>query len=698
MDHSALVEDAVTNVLANHEILMSNPGSAKLNSFYPSPAESSSTIAQAVDNSGQLIIQANSKQIGGASDFLVSTPNILDCPQLNIEFTVKAIPDAINVVGGGGQNIDQRKRIYMCTYHDGWGFDCIDRIEMTVAKSNISNLQLQGHALRDWSLLQCKNADERKQMLRIAGQGKTWTVDKEMKMQASVPLSFLFFRSAGGVKGGFGIDGRALHGPITFQIYFKPIQYFCGPAASLYNRDATPSLYDDASLALSNRPAIFPASIKPVSLLPTEFSKLEFTARTYQLMDGVFSVAKALDANPSLTYSLPSLWLNTYSQEVVLSSEGVGELNINSIPAGMLQAIIVRIRPVNVTNYSSYRLDTAALLTGDATKTNDYQSRLNYNPPNYNNVTRPVAGAVSNGEQTGVTAAYRPYVPWSLDVDELRLEYSGQAIYSARTKASHDNFIRSVFCDDLKTDVCGLPLTQTVVGQKSFTTTIYDETLTAGTAAGVAENQSTVTMLENLGDRAMVDHNTQVLVIPLCHDGDGVFRKRDFENLPHYSGSTLQLRFKVKPYNTYSTSGLDRQLCYDDGAQLGYDPDYLEDQLNKDGFADISRWKPELDSSKCASLPSNRLQHVAAAVGPNDREVIIDNISPVPAVGGYVTSTAPEEERERVIFNNNPTEEGATAFGSPNGGGIAGGTVQLDLTYVIASLFQVTNGTSELQL
>jgi hypothetical protein len=690
MDHSALVEDAVTNVLANHEILMSNPGAAKLNSFYPSPAESSSTIAQAVDNSGQLIIQANSKQIGGASDFLISTPNILDCPQLNIEFTVKAIPSAQN----DGNMVDQRTRAYMCTYHDGWGFDCIDRIEMTVAKSNISNLQLQGHALRDWSLLQCKNADERKQMLKIAGEGKTWTVDKEMKMQASVPLSFLFFRTAGGVKGGFGIDGRALHGPITFQIYFKPVQYFCGPAASVYDRASMDEAYDKATAdALDNRGALYPASIIPNDLLPTEFSKLEFTARTYQLMDGVFSVAKALDANPSLTYSLPSLWLNTYSQEVTLDSTGFGQININSIPAGMLQAIIIRIRPVNSTSYQSYDLNAGTQLEDDATKKNDYQSRLNYEPPNFNNVTRPASASVPDDEQTGVTAAYRPYVPWSLDVDSLRLEYSGQAIYSARTKASHDNFMRSVFCDDLKTDICGLPLTQTVVGQKSFSNSRY--TFTADNVT----NQTTVTKLENLGDRAMVDHNTQVLVIPLCHDGDSVFRKRDFENLPHYSGSTLQLQFRVKKNNTYSTDGLDRQLCYDNGDQLGSDPDLTQDKQHQDAYEDTSRWKPELDSQKCAKLPSNRLQHVAVAAGPNDAIV---NSSSSYDIGTAVPlanqDSIPTQERERVLFNNNPTSEGAVAFGSNDGGGVAGGTVQLDLTYCMAALFQVTNGTSELQL
>jgi len=689
-----MVEDAAANVLANHEILMSAPSAAKLNSFYPSPSESSSTIAQAVDNSGQLVIQANSKQIGGTADFLISTPNILDCPQLNLSFKVGALAPAWFPTPQVATSIDQATRAYMCTYHDGWGFDCIDRIEMSVAKSNISNLQLQGHALRDWSLLQCKNADERQQMLRIAGKAKTWTVDKEQIMEASIPLSFLFFRSAGGVKGGFGIDGRALHGPITFQIYFKPIQYFCGPAASVYERSAFPIAIDGATVnSGSNVGASFPSSINPVSILPTQFSSLEFTARTYQLMDGIFSVSKALESNPSLTYSIPSLWLNTYSQEVTLSRDGVGELNINSIPAGMLQAIIVRARPVNATAYQSYNLETGVPSdpANDSVLKGDYQSKLNYNPPS-GTVIRPASGGdkANYGDvETGVTPAYRPYVPWSLPMEEVRLEYSGQAIYNARTGSSFDNFTRSVFCDDLKTKVCGLPLTQNVMGQKSLATTIINSG--AGAALrGYPINSTTTTMTENLGDRAMVDHDTQVIVIPLCHDGDEVFRKRGFENLPHYSGSTLQLKFKVAPFNTYSTGGLDRQQCYVDGAQVGSDPDVNQDAAAMDAYVDTARWKPELDGAKCASLPSNRLQHVAVANGPNQR-VVASTYTPASSYTAE-TDVVPTLYKERVIFNNNPDEDGARAFDAN------GGKVTLDLTYVIASLFQVTNGTSELQL
>lgn len=682
-----MVDQAAAQVLAHQEILMASPAASKLNSFYPNPSESECTIAQAVCNSGQLFIQANSKNIGGSSDFMVSTPNIMDCPQLLMSFTVKAIPEANNAA---------RAETYMCTYHDGWGFDAIERLEVSFANSNISNLQIQGHAMRDWSLLQCKNADERKQMLKIAGRGKTWTREKDMTLEACIPLSFLFFRTAGGVKGGFGIDGRVLNGPITFQFHFKPINYFCGPAASVYDRQSLTVTYDLAQ-PVASRNASYPSSALPGDSLPTQFDRLELTMRTYQLMDGTFSVSKALEANPSLIYSIPSLWMNTYTQEVKIDGNGKGSININSVPAGMIQAIIMRIRPVNQTKYiAPYNVTSGdvgdATDDQDANTSSDYQYLLNYEPPVFNGqVIRPAAAGGDNAnQQTGVTPAYRPYVPWSLPVSEIKLQYSGQAIYYAKTQESHDGFTRSIFNDDLKTDICGLPLTQSVVGQRRVTN--YKEFRYVDPANTTGSEQFPVTELINLGDSAMVNHETQVTVIPLMHDGDSIFRKRGFENLPHYSGSTLQLDFQMKEWNTYNCNGLDRIQCEEkQGLQFVTASNVLTEIYDK--YSPSSGWRAEKEVSSCASIPSNRLQHVASCRGPRTRDIASDSTT-----GG--SAGAVIQNRERVIFNNNPdivnadaSANGARAYSSGSGG-----VVRVDLTYVVASLFQVTNGVAELQL
>ena len=672
MNHDQMVDEAATAVLANHEILLAAPGGAKLNSFYPTPAESTTVIAQSVNNCGQLFVQSNSKRIGGSADFMISTPNIMDVPQLNLSLTVGAYD---------GANATERSNAYLCTFQDGWGFDLIERIEVSFAKSNISNLQLQGHALRDWSLLQCKNEDERKEMMHLAGKAEVWNINSAKKLSASIPISFLFMRAAGGVEGGFGIDGRALHGPITFQIHFRTLNYILAPAASYYDRSVFPSEVDAGSGIGTTGGAAFPSSILlgSTGMLPESFDQLELTMRTYQLMDGVFSVAKALEINPSLTYSIPGLWLNTYTQQVNVDSNGNGSININSIPAGMLQAIIVRARPVNQQSFSSYSYSTLESAATDALVTGDKGSLLNYNAPSLTSSAVRRSGTLTGdleNYQSGVTPFYHPYRPFSLPFEELELDYSGQAIFRAKSQASYDAFLRNVFNDDLKTSLKGMPQHLSVLGQTTESTLNFN-------AAGDTTYNGLSTSIRNIGNEALVDLNTQVMVIPLCHNGNDVFRKRGFENLPHYSGSTLQLKFKVAAHNTYSSSGRDRDLCYSSGKQsltnASEDISYSLSVPNPLPEANrTNRWRGEESSQGGVGRALNRQQHVAFSTGPTEFVFPADQPSSTP--------------RERVLFNNNPNSTGATAFNND------GGVIQLDLTYVIASLFQITNGTCELQL
>ena len=377
--------------------------------------------------------------------------------------------------------------------------------------------------------------------------------------------------------------------------------------------------------------------------------------------------------------------MNTYSQDVTIDNTGKGSLNINSVPAGMIQAIIVRIRPVNFTSTST-PVDVASIgNTGDgdvdgAAGRGQYQSLLNYDPPASftSGVTRAGTNqpaAAAENKQVGVTPAYRPYVPWSLPIQDLNLQYSGQSIYNARTPESHDGFTRSIFCDDLKTDICGLPLTQTVVGHRRVLNYIMTN------ADASTNDQVLASDVYNMGDSAMVNHETQCLVIPLMHDGDSIFRKRAFENLPHYSGSTLQLDFHVQKWNYYNSDGTDRRLCNENGTLFTTDESntYIKQQV-VDRYGEGNTWRAEDTPNKCARFPSNRLQHIALARGPRKGHPTISSVG------------APNVNHERIVFNNNSDADGAAAY---NG---VGGTVRVDLTYVVASLFQVTNGVAELQL
>lgn len=667
MNYQSYVEQSAAHVLANHELLMATPSASRLTSFYPTPSESQNTIAQAVCNSGQLTVQANSKNFGQSSDFIISSPNLMDTPHLRLGFTIPAYVATV------GANPTQAPNLYAGSYHAGWGFDCIDQIEITFANSNISNLQITGHAMRAWSLLQCKDEEARKKLLYTAGSHKIYNRSAPIEMEAVVPLSFLFWRAAGGVKGGFPIDGRALNGPIIFRIRFTTLDHFFGPCLSDFQANLVPDV-DYPSTVAAFTPGershggvadFWPGGSAPV----TAFSTMNLTFRSYQLMDGAFSVSKALEANPGFVYSLPSLWLNTYTQQVSLDVNGVGNLNLNSAPAGMIQAMILRIRPINA--------DPTAPVGAVASAADRENSRLNYDQKRI---------VVNTNVNDVAEAIYRPYVPWSLPLNELKLSYSGQSIFHAQSESELDEFYRDIFNgDDLKTGVCGLPLH--LSARRTRERMIWQQAVaspdpTVPPAANLLQwrDGHYYQSIEDDNDPndSAVEHEEPILIIPLMHDGNDVLRKRGFENLPHYSGSTLQLKFQVKPYNVYKSYGNDRNFARPDGSEGLFSNDaasvYPARAIDayttrQNAVAPIAIGEPTAVPNKptdgCKKFPSNRTQHCRYGAGQNS---------------------------SAVVEINNPNAAGATAFG------LGFGQVQVDVTYIVACLFQVTNGVAELQL
>ncbi len=471
---AGFVDQAAAHVLSNNEILMSAPSNAKLSGFYPTPAESTNTIAQAVCNSGQLFVRSNSKLFNSASDFQVSTANILDSPKLTFSITIPASTDT------------SPEELFVGSWQEGWGYDLIQSIEVSYSNSNISNLQVSGQALRDWSLLQCKNEDERKDLLRTAGRFEIADRASAKVFRATVPLSFLNWRGGGGVTGGFPIDARTLNGSIQFQIRFRLLNNAIGPMASVYNPFEHSG---DSSVNPGDqyRPGV-------TSGFPNGFTDLEMTFRTYQLMDSAFSVAHALQANPGMVYSMPSVWVNTYRYTIDIGPDRIGEQQLNSAPAGMIQALLISVRPIR--------------------KDSD-RSDLSYDPG-----VLDIGGTNLVPVSTGLS--YRPAHYFSLPLSELRLQYSGQSIFDAHTKDQLEGFYKEIFCDDLSTEIAGMPHNGSVFSNATHV------------PAGNKPNQRGIRWVAPLH------------VIPLMHNGDSVFRKRHFENLPHYSGSTLSLRFKVE--------------------------------------------------------------------------------------------------------------------------------------------------------
>ena len=612
------VDQAAAEVLSRNEILMATPGSSRISSFYPTPAESTNTIAQAVCNSGQLFVKANSKTLGGASDFQISTSNILDCPILSMRIDVPAL--------AGSDNLGSPENVYFGPFAQGWGFDAIESVEISYANSNISNLRLDGIALKEWSLMQCETEGEKHELLQAAGAYRVFDRSQTRSHYAAVPISFLNWRSAGGVKEGFPIDGRALNGPIQFQFRFRKLEEFMGPFMSFQPYSAT------APGTTSNRISNPPVGGK----IPTAFADLQMTFRTYQLMDGAFSVSKALMANPGMIYSIPSLWSNSYTYTVNMSG-GRGSIQLNSAPAGMIQAILINVRPVT---------SSVTTVSSDSTPITDVRiDRLGH-------TSLPEVPGLSNVDGNRVVSTPRYY---SAPLNYLRLQYSGQNIFLAQSANELDMFYKQIYGNDLKVFVPGCNGARSVVvsqDSKSYSPQIGENTSITETAdAGNYPDQSTI-YLEN-----------QTYNIPLMHDGKRVFDQKGFENLPHYSGSTLSLDFGIedRPRASY---GFLRGDCG------------VKTSNAKSASGSTTAVSPNPPST----YSSGSYRHVGSVTdgGQNMTQR---------AYGDAADASNPE-------WYNTCTDWFKTYYDGQNGESQAIVTV----TYIVSALLQSTNGIVELQL
>ena len=484
------IDSAAASVLSSNEVLLAAPNNAKLTALYPTPSECTSVIAQCVNNSGQLYVRSNSLAFGSSSNFQISSANILDSPFLEVELTLPA----------GTYGICE----------DGWLFNMIRSIEVSYSNSNLSNLILTSVALRDWCLAQCQNHERRQLLLKHAGVGGVHSNANAATIKASLPLSFLNWGSAS-LKSGFPFDARTINGIIQIQVNWQPtIDHILCELIGGVNDAAV----NNISVPISALPAAVVA-----------FSQASVIFRSYQLMDSAFSVGNALAANPGMRYTIPAKWLNSYKYNVIPTTvdsasgvqNGIGQcrIELTSAPAGMLQGIMLHVRPVR------------AAVAGGA--------------------------AFGNADGDGVWGNGKTRVNrmGSLRLAKLKLQYSGQNIVNLSSEEEVDSFMQYIYGDDMKTKV------STIWQNRSATSgsnpPLSDKIVMPNPAVNAASEFAAGIFPQTMNSGAECEVEHQTYIIPLMHDGESVMRGRHFENLPQYSGSALTLEFDtINSTNYYS--------------------------------------------------------------------------------------------------------------------------------------------------
>lgn len=635
------IDAAAAAVLSQNEVLLAAPNNAKLTALYPTPGECSSSLAQTVCNSGQLRVTANARNLGGSSNFHISSSNILDVPMLNFVLTIQGNTDL------GVGNTQYPYRIMPC--QEGWGYSLIRSIEVTFSNSNLSNLILDGYALREWTLAQCKDRRARKSLLRNAGRFFVKQLDTEnstLQVRGCIPLSFLSWQG-GDIETGFPFDARTVNGIIQLQINWVPNLNGAFSAASatfdtspLLNRQGGRGTYDLRTLT---------------------FDDLYVSFRSYQLMDSAFSVGNALALNPQLKYVLPGKWANTYRQTVVGSAQGRRNpfpdcaelanvrandtyrinLELNSCPAGMLQAIGIAVRPIDNRN-------AATQINGD-----------------------PIVEAnVKNWFSAGWNGLHTDSVNYqgSMLLNGILLQYSGQNIINLASYEEIMAYMRHIYGgDELETYVEApfenLDMSTGVIGH-SKDIFGFEPTLSAGTFAvvgrvGAAAGGDGRPEVQSAGNPPPGRKRDQIYLLPLMHNGKQCFKERHFENLPQYSGSSLTLQLDV---------------CQD------------------------SLWK-------CHRAPAGMAWSGAAEDGPPDRTPFNIGKTAAPVAGGIaggeICNASCEMSVPPMFVSYNIIPDDYAAATNDNSNGIHTKIYtefEVTITYYIASLLQNANGMVELQI
>ena len=456
------VDYAAQAVLASSELLLASPSNAKLTTFYPVPSECTSVIAQSICNTGQLFVAGNSQGLGTSTNFQISSANIIDTPMLVVE---------LEVLGPGGAS---NKYAFV---EDGWLYGLVKSYEVTYSNSNISNLVTRGSALRDWNLAQQPNHERRQQILRNGGRGEYFPLaaDQRKTFKACIPLSFLNWGSGCVSNPGFPFDARTINGIIQVQINW----------ADNINQVVTRCRVGNSANGAICDP-----------LVSADIKKAIITMRSYQLLDSSFSVGNALAMDPSKRYVLPAKWLNSYTYEVGLTAvdDGAlvgdaprhlsGTIELNSAPAGMLQGIILHVKPTVVKNGAG-----GVVVPGAAWNSAEGQRRLG-----------------------------------SARLNALSLTYSGQNIIRLTNETELDTFMKFIYGDDMKTKITSLyPSAQPTDGSNPSNFHAY----TANDDAATAWAPAAVTSQDNPNPEVEIE--SQTYIIPFMHDGGKVFRERHFQ-------------------------------------------------------------------------------------------------------------------------------------------------------------------------
>lgn len=296
-DHMVTVSD----ILTKNKLFLSFPGAVSLsNDLYASVDNAKLNLAKRRRYTSRIKSSASSLSIGSQTQFSLDPGTIIGNCYIVGKFTL----------GTGVWAYAQ----------PGWGYRLIKNLIFNCAgSSSIAQITVSGESLMDMVMISCNSQDKREELLNLGGE-----LIKQRGVETSyyfaIPL-YMFFTSAE-QNSVFPFDAATIRSQISFSLEWNSLNTVIS------------NVYDTVA-----------ADVKAGFTLPTSFDELYLKVHNTIELESQY-VSNAMAANPFLAYNMPVLHYQYY-KTTVTSTQITDELNVNlnSIPMGMLQGIVFSARP-----------------------------------------------------------------------------------------------------------------------------------------------------------------------------------------------------------------------------------------------------------------------------------------------------------------------------------------------------------------
>ena len=295
----------VENILASSKLMLNHPGQSMLGSdLYSNVHNSQIDLARRHVYQGRYKSSANSLQLGAVSSFYLQPGTVIG--QCYV-FGALVLP--------------QYSR-----FSDGWMYDAVQQLEIIVAgSSSIQSLRISGRSHFDQVMAFTCSQEKRNQLLQCCPAANLTSAGATVQGGILVCMPW----SHPELQGAFSWDTSTIKSQIIVNITWKFGYQFMSGSTS--HAITPPTAFSDLYLRINNQVE-----------LQEQFLRM------------------SMDRNPSLCYSIPNLYTQTFTTPITLTSGQEQQIALTSMPSAGLEAILVSCVPSTwvggsdtVTNYSN---------------------------------------------------------------------------------------------------------------------------------------------------------------------------------------------------------------------------------------------------------------------------------------------------------------------------------------------------------